>query len=197
MHDTLSKKKEELQSVYEAFETEAADYKQGAICKAGCAFCCTDAGNVDIITLEGLVIREHVNGFPKRLKTRITKKLIQNRRHREEGKIVRCPFLKQDDTCMIYTVRPFSCRKLYSVAECAGCGPTVHRQTVEMGREAILKMQRLDDTGYSGHIGFILSLLEKPGFRKTYLSGGFDPSKIADFAKARGIAINRFVAFKP
>ncbi|MBW1717643.1 MAG: hypothetical protein JRJ77_17835 [Deltaproteobacteria bacterium] len=53
-------------------------------------------------------------------------------------------------------------------------------------------MQRLDDTGYSGHISFILYLLDKPGFRKLYLSGGFDPGKIARFGKSHGIVINRF-----
>jgi hypothetical protein len=53
-------------------------------------------------------------------------------------------------------------------------------------------MQRLDRTGYSGHISFILHLLEKPGFRKLYLSGGFDPGKIAKFGKTHGLVINHF-----
>ncbi len=55
MRGIFVEKKEKLLSVYEAFETVAAEFKFQAICKSGCAFCCTDAGNVDITTLEGLV----------------------------------------------------------------------------------------------------------------------------------------------
>ncbi len=55
-------------------------------------------------------------------------------------------------------------------------------------------MQQLDDTGYSGHISFILHLLDRPSFRKLYLAGGFDPQKIMAFGRAHGIIINRFVS---
>ncbi len=54
-------------------------------------------------------------------------------------------------------------------------------------------MQQLDDTGYSGHISFVLYLLDRPEFRKIYLSGGFDPSKIMEFGKNHGMVINRNV----
>jgi len=188
----LAEKKEKLKEIYESFEIDAYEYKKDAICKVGCTYCCTDVGNVDIITLEGVIIRERVNSLPQPLKGRVKKKIAQNKLEKEKGKIARCPFLKEDDTCLIYDIRPFSCRQLYSIRQCSGRGPTVHRQSTELAREAVKEIQRLDDTGYSGHISFILYLLDMPGFRKLYLSGGFDPGKIAKFGKPHRLVINRF-----
>lgn len=189
---TFKAKKERLQEIYECFETDAHKFKKDAICKIGCTYCCTDVGNVDTTTLEGVIILERVNSLPQPLKGQVKKKIAQNRLKKEKEKIARCPFLKEDDTCLIYDIRPFSCRQLYSIRECRGRGPTVHRQATEVVKKTVREMQRLDDTGYSGHISFILYLLDKPGFRKLYLSGGFDPGKIARFGKSHGIVINRF-----
>ncbi|MCG2757626.1 MAG: hypothetical protein L6263_04270, partial [Desulfobacteraceae bacterium] len=69
----------------------------------------------------------------------------------------------------------------------------VHRQAIELADYTISKLQQLDDTGYSGHMSFILYLLEKSGFRKAYLGGKFNPGKIMNFGKSHGIIINRFV----
>ncbi len=190
---TLEEKKKRLKEIYERFEIDAYEYKKDAICKIGCTYCCTDVGNVDIITLEGVIIRERVNGLPQPLKGQVKRKIAQNKREKEKEKIARCPFLKEDNTCLIYDIRPFSCRQLYSIRECRGRGPTVHRQATELAREAVKEIQRLDDTGYSGHISFVLHLLDIPGFRKLYLSGGFDPGKIAKFGKTHRLVINRFV----
>jgi hypothetical protein len=189
---TLKEKKARLKEIYERFEVDALEFKKDAICKIGCTYCCTDVGNVDIITLEGIIIRERVNGLPQPLKRQVKKKIAQNRLDKEKEKIARCPFLKEDDTCLIYDVRPFSCRQLYSIKECRPRGPTVHRQATNLAKEAVKEMQRLDDTGYSGHISFILYLLDMSSFRKPYLSGRFDPGKIAKFGKTHGLVINRF-----
>jgi hypothetical protein len=70
----------------------------------------------------------------------------------------------------------------------------VHRQAVEMAKKTVKKLQQLDDTGYSGHISYILHLMAKPDFRKLYQSGGFDPVKIMTFGKKYGIVINRMVS---
>jgi len=185
-------KKEKLKEIYERFEVDAHEFKKDAICKIGCAYCCTDVGNVDTITLEGLIIIERVNILPQSLKPQIEKKIAQNRLDKEKKNIARCPFLKEDDTCLIYDIRPFSCRQLYSIRECRGRGPTVHRQAMALAKAAVRGLQRLDDTGYSGHLTFILYLLDRPDFRKFYLSGGFDPGKIAKFGKSHRLVINRF-----
>lgn len=191
---TWKEKKQTLQAIYERFESDARAYKQHAICRIGCTYCCTDVGNVDINTLEGLVIRERIKTFPQPLKGDTQKKLAQNKRKKERQNIAPCPFLKEDDTCLIYDIRPFSCRQLYSIRECRDRGPTVHREAVALAKEAVREMQQLDDTGYSGHLSFILYLLDRPEFRRVYLAGGFDPQKIMTFGKTHSIIINRLVS---
>jgi hypothetical protein len=59
---TFKEKKELLSRVYENFEKDVREYKQQAICKKGCTFCCTDAGWIDITTLEGQIIQEALSG---------------------------------------------------------------------------------------------------------------------------------------
>jgi Fe-S-cluster containining protein len=183
--------KEKLKEIYNQFEIEVYEFKKKAICKAGCAYCCTHFGNLDITTLEGVIMRERIDCLSRPLRTQINKKLAQNKRRKENEKVATCPFLNKNDTCMIYDVRPFSCRQLYSVKACRGNGPTVHRQAAVLAKEAIKEIQLLDNTGYSGHISYILYLLDKDDFRNLYLSGGIDPAKIAAFGKSHGIFINR------
>jgi len=186
-----------LQEIYDRYEAEAAVYKQGAVCRPGCAFCCTEVGNVDITTLEGLVIRERIGRMPKTMQKKIAKDLVRNRRLKKVRAIVRCPFLTPKNLCLIYEIRPFSCRRLYSVKPCEGRGPTIHRQTQEMTERAVARLQRLDDCGYSGHISFILTLLDSDDFRSFYTAGGFDPRRIAGFGKANCLVINRIAGGGP
>lgn len=190
---TFKEKKDALKQIYDRFEQDASEFKKDAICKIGCTFCCTDVGNVDTTTLEGVIIQERVKKFPEPLRRTVRKRVTQNRQEKESQKIASCPFLKEGDTCLIYDIRPFSCRQLYSISECKGRGPTVHRQARELAKETVREMQWLDDTGYSGHLSFILHLLDVPGFKKFYLSGGFDPGRVAEFGRSHGLVINRFV----
>jgi hypothetical protein len=184
----------QLQEIYTRFETDAAPYTRGAVCTVGCAFCCTSVGDVDITTLEGWVIRGHLAGLPRKQRLGLEKALAGNRRKKAQHSRVPCPFLKAELTCAIYAVRPFSCRRLYSLKKCGDTGPTLHREAAALSDAAVAALQRLDDTGYSGHISHILKLLDMPRFRKRYLAGGFEPAEIMAFGKAHGIVINRFMA---
>ncbi|MBU2522311.1 MAG: YkgJ family cysteine cluster protein [Proteobacteria bacterium] len=189
---------EELPEIYSDFEKSAAEYKNSAACKIGCAYCCICVGNVDITTMEGIVIQNRMETFEKKVKSRIKKKLDKNKAEREQGVLARCAFLKEEDnTCLIYDIRPFSCRRIYSIKQCNQSQPVVHRQAIELADYTISKLQQLDDTGYSGHMSFILYLLDKSGFRKAYLGGKFNPGKIISFGKSHGIIINRFVKQRP
>ena len=105
-----------------------------------------------------------------------------------------CPFLAEDRTCRIYSIRPFSCRQLYSVRPCSATGPTVHRAARELVAETIRRLQALDDTGYSGHLSFVLALLETPGFLRFYRAGGFKPEAVADVGREHRLVINRVMA---
>jgi len=162
-------KKEKLLEIYSDFENSVSEFnvsefKKSAACKVGCADCCIYVGNVDITTMEGTIIQNRMESFEKKLKAKIRKKLDKNKVERERGILAKCAFLKEEDD---------TCRKLADYT--------------------ISKMQQLDDTGYSGHMSFILYLLEKSGFRKTYIGGKFNPGKIMNFGKSHGIIINRFV----
>jgi hypothetical protein len=184
-------RKTELNSIYEDYEREVALFKAGAICKPGCSFCCTHFGNVDITTLEGRIIREWVTQQRPDERADLQRRIEKNQKARRKGASAPCPFLKSDLTCLIYALRPFSCRQLYSVRPCDGRGPTIHRQAREAARRVIARLQQLDTTGYSGHISYILGLLDQKKFRKVYLKGGFDPVAIQAFGKKHAIVINR------
>lgn len=189
----LEDKKKRLQELYEQYENEVSDFKKMAACEIGCADCCIDVGNIDITTLEGIIIYEQIASLEKQIHTKIRNRLAKNKEEREEKKLSRCAFLNEDKMCIIYDIRPFSCRQLYSVKRCNGASPTIHRQAVETGRQIREKIQQLDAAGYSGHISYILYLLDKESFRKRYLSGKSDPKRIIDFGRSHGILINRYL----
>jgi Fe-S-cluster containining protein len=192
MKNTFEEKKEKLHNTYDRFERENMPYSRQAFCKPGCSFCCTFMGNIDIITLEGLIILEHIENQPEEFQTALKKKIAENKTEKENGRKRPCPFLKENNTCLIYAIRPFSCRQLYSVRECGESGPVAHRQAVESARSTVREIQQLDDAGYSGHISYILQMLDDTSFRKLYLSGGFAPERIMQFGKTHGLIINRF-----
>jgi Fe-S-cluster containining protein len=185
---------EDLERLYTDFQVRSAPYRVHAVCRPGCARCCIEVGNVDATTLEGLRIYNHLRHLPRPRRMELTKALARNRRLKQRPGHVRCPFLQKNETCLIYPVRPFSCRQLYSLTLCGDQGPTVHRQAVALARETVAALQRLDANGYCGHLSFVLELLDDDDFRSFYLAGGFDPARIMAFARPRGLAINRIVA---
>lgn len=186
----LTRKAKQLQEIYRSFERESATFREQAVCGPGCAYCCTHFGHLDITTLEGWIILERIKKFPESEKKRIEQRIEDNRRDKEDGKPSVCPFLLEDETCRIYEVRPFSCRQLYSLKKCGEHGPVVHPQALELARNTVRLIQQLDATGYSGHLSFILALLNQKSFFKLYTAGKFDPGKVADFGKAHGLTIN-------
>ena len=188
----IERKKEKLRSLYESFADAVREFRTHAVCEKGCNFCCTRMGNVDIVTLEGAMILGRLEGMEEGVRRHIEHRIVRNVSDKETGKKPACPFQDDEGACLIYEARPFSCRQLYSLKKCEGSGPLVHKQAAAISRATVREIQMLDDTGYSGHISFILHLLEIAEFRESYLSGGFDPAMIADFGKSHGIVINRF-----
>ncbi len=184
-----------LSLIYDAFESEAAPYKEAAACGKGCAYCCTEAGAIHITTLEGLAIQKAVAGLAKPQRTAVKKALAKDMARREKGLSSPCALLMKNKACMIYTARPFACRRIYSLKTCNQQQPPIlSRRVMAMGERAINALQQLDDTGYSGHLSYILHMLEAPGFIETYLAGGFQPEAVSDFGKSHQILINRTVS---
>ena len=190
----MQAKKKKLQAIYDDFESAAAPYKAQAACGKGCAFCCSDAGSIHLTTLEGLVIRDRIDRLPRFRQVAVKKGLVADMKQRERKKPSACPFLMKNRACMIYEVRPFACRRVYSLTVCGrDQHPVLSRQVMAMGDEAIRALQQLDHSGYSGHLSYILYMLDTPAFLSTYLAGDYRPEAIMAFGKSHGIVVNRIV----
>ena len=183
-----------VQVIYDRFEERTAPFREAATCAKGCAFCCTDAGSIDITTLEGVRIRNHVVQLPRPQQSALKKALTKDARQREMGRKSPCPFLQKNMACRIYDLRPFACRRIYSLQRCGPeQSPVLHRQVMALAGEAIGRLQALDETGYSGHISYILHMLDTPAFLQVYSAGGFQPEAIMAYGKTHKIAINRMM----
>ena len=112
MKTSFEEKKDKLYELYDRFERETMPFRRQAACKPGCSFCCTFMGNIDILTLEGLIILEHIDCQPAEFQGVLKKRIAENRTGKENGLKPPCPFLQEDHTCRIYAIRPFSCRQL-------------------------------------------------------------------------------------
>ncbi|WP_051284158.1 YkgJ family cysteine cluster protein [Desulforegula conservatrix] len=189
------KYKQDLDHIYSDFEEFSVSFKQEAACGPGCSFCCTGSGPIDITTLEGMEILERLALMPKPMQKLVQERLRRNIRNKLHQKESECPFLQKNGLCMIYDIRPFICRRLYSLKKCGkDQGAVIHVQVNEFYKESLRRLQSLDNNGYSGHMGFILELLEDQSFRDFYLSGGFDPARIIEYGKPRKLVINCMVS---
>ena len=180
-----------LDKIYLSFAQITKEFKKEAVCDKGCGFCCTDAGTIDITTLEGMAIRQAMQAFPRSRQKSLTKIFQQEIKKREQKGVPPCPFLMKNNACMIYEVRPFSCRRIYSIHVCARNNPPmVNRQVMDAADQSIRALQQLDNTGYSGHLSYILYMLSIPAFLDVYQTGAFKPEEIMEFGKSHKIVIN-------
>lgn len=167
----IIEKKEQIFQLYNEYERVVQPFKEQSVCERGCASCCIDVGNVGATTLEGMIILEYLQSWDHRAIEELNRSLRENRSEKLNSALVRCPFLDDEASCRIYDVRPFSCRRLYSVKKCDGQGAVVHRQALVLGQKAEKELQELDPEGCSGHLSFILHLLENEEFRRDYVQG--------------------------
>jgi Fe-S-cluster containining protein len=190
----MKQKLNELKEIYARFEAQTQGFRNNAACTKGCAFCCTEAGSIDITTIEGLQIRESINRLPHNRQTEIKKALTKEMKKREAGHVTPCPFLLKNKACMIYGVRPFACRRIYSLHRCSEENPPMlSRQFMTIAKDTLTALQRLDENGYSGHISYILHMLDAPKFLETYLAGAYKPEEIMAYGKTHKIVINKMV----
>jgi len=183
-----------LNKIYSAFAETTGEFKKNTACTKGCGFCCKEAGSIDITTMEGLVIRQAMKDFSRSRQKSLTKIFQQEIKKREKKLPVPCPFLMKNNACMIYEVRPFSCRRIYSIHVCTLKNPpAVNRQAMEDADQSIKDLQQLDNTGYSGHLSYILYMLSIPAFMDVYKTGAFKPEEIMEFGKSHKIVINNMI----
>ena len=177
--------------LYDEYERLAHPYMSQAVCEKGCASCCIDIGSVGATTLEGLIILEYIQGWDRQVLKEINRVLRENRNDKLNQVFARCAFLDQEQSCRIYAVRPFSCRRLYSLRKCDGQGAVVHRQAVMLGQKIEKELQKLDPDGCSGHLSFILHLLEKNGFRQDYLRENWSTAEFKDIIERHELVVRR------
>ena len=187
----LIEKIKQVFELYDEYERLVQPYKTLAVCGKGCASCCIDVGNVGATTLEALIILEHLEGWDQTARLEINRSLRENRDHKVGSVLVRCGFLDAQQSCRIYSVRPFSCRRLYSVRKCDGHGAVVHRQAVVLGQKIEKELQNLDPVGCSGHLSFILHLLEMETFRRGYLKGSWKVEDFTDIIKRYELVVHK------
>ena len=187
----LHKKKQRLVELYENYERLVEPFKSQAVCEKGCASCCIDVGSVGATTLEALIILEHLQGWDQPARLEIDRSLRENRHDKVNSVLVRCAFLDEEQSCRIYSVRPFSCRRLYSVRKCDGQGAVVHRQAVVLGQKIEKELQSLDSDGCSGHLSFILYLLEDESFRRGYLKGNWQVEDFKEIIERYEMVVHR------
>jgi hypothetical protein len=63
-----------------------------------------------------------------------------------------------------------------------------------VAQETLKTLQLLDEHGYSGHISYILHMLDVSRFLDIYLAGELKPEEIMAFGKTHRIVINKIVA---
>ncbi len=163
-------KVKELDVLYRTFERTMAPFVAQAVCGPGCADCCTQVGEICATTLEALRILAYIEELPIFQGAALRQKIAENRTEKKQNLLLPCPFLDPGKMCAIYPVRPFSCRRLYSLEPCGLRGPVVHREFWALAEQFTRALQALDPLGYSGHVSYVLGLFEDPSFREAYLA---------------------------
>ena len=100
--------KEVYKAIDKYFDNAPEENKKGIQCKAGCTFCCFI--DVDISEDEAAIILDYCNENGIEIdKVYLEKQAAVGRKKYSE--LSRCVFLKEDNLCSIYPVRPIACRK--------------------------------------------------------------------------------------
>ncbi|WML35029.1 SEC-C domain-containing protein [Clostridium sp. OS1-26] len=135
---SVSKGKEYLKHLYRNAENGTSYFTKYASCKKGCSGCCHIY--MDCTAIEAELIREYIlKNFNEKqimsLNDKIKETINQIPEYNEileasnkidlinkyGAKHLPCIFLSEDNSCSIYDVRPFNCRKLISFSKNSDC----------------------------------------------------------------------------
>jgi len=114
-----------IYSFVDKMMSEARDL-QSVSCRKGCAFCCKM--NVDVTPMEVMLIVE----YAKRNGISIDKDYLQRQAALPKDQLAftpglsACVFLRPDNTCSIYPVRPLACRKYVVANPPERCNPEAY-----------------------------------------------------------------------
>lgn len=164
-----------LGKAMEEFTLTAFDLPDEAACRPGCAHCCHLRVGVSIPELLVVFYELKAQSTQEGLeffKTQVAKTLARGNTLKEEfwhGSQTSCPFLAGGGHCLIYAIRPFSCRAYHSTDEnvCrqgfeekkevqVPCFP-LYRACTDMYSSVFIKV--LADKGFASYqVGFVKGL---------------------------------------
>lgn len=135
---SVSKGKEYLKHLYKNAQNGTSHFAKYVTCKKGCSGCCHIY--MDCTAIEAELIREYIlENFNEKqimcLNNKIKETIDQIPEHEDilkasnkndlinkyGDKHLPCIFLSEDNSCLIYEVRPFNCRKLISFSKNTDC----------------------------------------------------------------------------
>ncbi len=205
----MALKEEILLAIYNEFTVWSQ--KMESVCEKGCAACCTQ--NVTMTAVEGDLIHAHIREqgqeewFAARLqqKGRMSQPQLTINQFAARclagedvepdrfGNLEPCPFLK-DNCCLIYPVRPFSCRSFTSRSL---CGPGVPAQVTDSylsGVTAVLQViEHLGQGEYWGNMLDVLAALSDLPENRGYV--GLLPAAFAGLARANLVSARPLPGF--
>lgn len=147
----VSKGKEYIKYLYKINEEGTRVFSKYASCEKGCSNCCHIY--MDCTAIEAELIREYVLkkfneeqicSFNNKIRVTVdelpTYMDILERDNADNlvklsfDKHLPCIFLSKDNTCLIYEVRPFNCRKLINFSEAIACskGESIVRPNISI-----------------------------------------------------------------
>jgi Fe-S-cluster containining protein len=174
-----------LKNVYSAYDTFSKEVRN--VCTIGCATCCTQ--HVAVTTLEAYYILEWLKenhtldllkGLDQISKDRLSRPAVttnelaykclnQIEPPEEEfpSPSASCLFLDETDkTCMIYAVRPFSCRMIFSERKCDEVGhATLDPMALTINSTLLQVVEHIDAGGlFANMIDVLLFFGDKKNF---------------------------------
>jgi uncharacterized protein len=118
MNDSATSPLEKLAFCYDFIQRYNTQYVSTiAVCHKGCTYCCTM--DVQISLLEAVYIQEQTHGHFR----------MREGKNLTTGHKTACPFLSDDGSCGIYSIRPFNCRTFHTLDDPKYCATTESHQT--------------------------------------------------------------------
>jgi len=164
-----------LGKAMDEFSQTVFELPEDAVCKAGCAHCCHLRVGVSIpellvifYELQAQATPEGLDYFKDRIMETLARGNTLTERFWHESQTA-CPFLNNEGHCLIYAVRPFSCRAYHSTDEAVcsqgyeekrevqvPCFP-LYRACTDMYSSVFIRV--LADKGFASYqVGFVKGL---------------------------------------
>lgn len=175
-----------LKAIYTIYDEVVADWDPA--CRAACSICCT--ADVTATTIEAYLILEETADRREEWFRRIAMMDAEGRfrpaftinhlaelcRRNQElppetppSGTSRCPFLDETQQCLIYVVRPFGCRSMFSRRDCRHQGHADMDERWMAVNELFMQyIEHIDVHGGTGNLLDVLMFFSDPARQQAY-----------------------------